>query len=231
MMLTPASPACSSWLVRPKSRAGLLRLRGLHSTGLQRPSRPSPGAISGWPGRGAGCCGAPVAGLPPPQIHKYGRAGRRGTAVVMASSSARVGASALAQRLPSIAGYELLVAQAAFGASLIMAKIALPAFGPELFAGFRAIITLPLLAAAALCSARARDELQWGTLREHVPYLALLGFVGIFCEQLLTAHGLALAGATKFVVIGQLVPIYTTVAGVFRSLEAPSLTKLASMSL
>jgi len=66
---------------------------------------------------------------------------------------------------------------------------------------------------------RSRRELRWSALRKNawLPYLCFLGVLGMFASQLLLAHGLKLAGGIdNAVVLGQLVPVYTCVIGVFR---------------
>jgi len=129
------------------------------------------------------------------------------------------------------AGLRLLLAQALFAAALVLMKSALAHVTPEVFALAHALASLPLLILLGLATPRSRAELQWKSLRasEWLPYLCFLGVVGMFASQFLLAQGLKVAGVTNAVVLGQLVPVYTCVIGVFRLQEAPSAFKFFSI--
>mgnify|MGYP005842736337 CR=1 FL=1 len=108
----------------------------------------------------------------------------------------------------------LLFVQLTFGAFPVVGKVVLGHLPPLAVAGLRVLVAAPLLLALAWRLERVPFP------RGHLKELALLGFLGVFANQVLFILGLARTTATNAAILMPSIPVFTvlvaTVLGVER---------------
>lgn len=101
--------------------------------------------------------------------------------------------------------------QLSFGGFHVIAKAVLATVHPLALAGLRILIATPLL----LMLAWRRDRLV--PARSDLPYLAVLGLLGVFANQLLFIIGLEHTTATNAAILMPSIPVFAVLVGaVFR---------------
>lgn len=100
----------------------------------------------------------------------------------------------------------LLFVQVTFGAFPVVGKGVLLHLSPLAVAGLRVLVAGPLLLALAWHLERVRFP------RGHLKELAVLGFLGVFANQLLFILGLARTSATNAAILMPSIPVFTVLA-------------------
>ncbi len=106
------------------------------------------------------------------------------------------------------AAFELLLAVIAWGGSFVATKVALTEISPAAIVWLRFGIGMVILGAAVLL------RRQWAMPpRKDLPYLALVGFIGITFHQWLQSTGLQTAQATTTAWIVATTPVFMAILG------------------
>ena len=119
----------------------------------------------------------------------------------------------------------LLFVQITFGAFHVFAKHAIEIVPPLAVAGLRALVSAPLL----LLLARTVDR-SWPPRREW-GVLALLGFLGVFSNQVLFILGLRHTTATNAAILMPSIPVFAAALAVLLGVEAPKAVRLFGVGL
>lgn len=119
----------------------------------------------------------------------------------------------------------LLFVQLTFGAFHVFAKHAIGIVPPLAVAGLRALVSAPLL----LLLARTVDR-SWPPRREW-GVLALLGFLGVFSNQVLFILGLRHTTATNAAILMPSIPVFAAALAVLLGVEAPKALRLFGVGL
>ncbi|MBN1355039.1 DMT family transporter [bacterium] len=117
----------------------------------------------------------------------------------------------------------LIFIQFAFGAFHVMAKYVLGNMHPLAIAGSRVVVATPLL----LVIASAVDR-KMPTLRD-MPRLALLGFLGVFTNQVLFIIGLQYTTATNAGILMPSIPVFAAAFSILTGIEKVSYRKLTGI--
>ena len=100
-----------------------------------------------------------------------------------------------------------LFVQVSFSGWHVIGKGMLSYLSPLALGGMRVLLAAPLLLLMAWLLDRARPT------RRDLPYLALLGFLGVFLNQLLFIVGLKYTTATNAGIIMPSIPVFTVAIG------------------
>jgi drug/metabolite transporter (DMT)-like permease len=111
----------------------------------------------------------------------------------------------------------LLFVQLTFGAFHVVGKFVLASLSPLQLASWRVLVAAPLLLVLARRVDRVTPPLQL------MPALALLGFFGVFANQVLYVLGLRASGATNAAILMLSIPVFVTLAGSLLGIERPTL--------
>lgn len=119
----------------------------------------------------------------------------------------------------------LLLAQLAFGGFHVVAKAVLSSLSPLALAGLRVGLATPLLLFLAWRRDRVIPE------RRDLPMLALLGFLGIFVNQIFFITGLQYTTATNAAILMPSLPVFAAAAAVLLGIERLAPRRLAGILL
>lgn len=119
----------------------------------------------------------------------------------------------------------LLFVQVTFGAFPVVGKAVFASLSPLAVAGLRVVVASPLLLLLAWRLERAPLP------RSHFRELALLGFLGVFANQLLFVLGLARTTATNAAILMPAIPVFTVVAAALLGMERPSPYRAAGVAV
>lgn len=119
----------------------------------------------------------------------------------------------------------LLAVQVIFAGFHVVAKILLEVLDPLALAGLRVGLATPLLMAIA-----------WGVDRtiprwRDLPTLALLGFLGVFANQLLFIVGLGYTTATNAAILMPSIPVFAVAVGAVLKIEKIGRRRIAGIAL
>lgn len=107
----------------------------------------------------------------------------------------------------------LLFVQITFGAFPVVGKGVLAHLPPLAVAGLRVLVAAPLLLALAWRLERVRFP------RGHLRELAMLGFLGVFANQILFILGLARTTATNAAILMPSIPVFTVLVAAVLGVE------------
>jgi drug/metabolite transporter (DMT)-like permease len=107
----------------------------------------------------------------------------------------------------------LLFVQITFGAFPVVGKAVLVHLSPLAVAGLRVLVAAPVLLALAWRLERVRFP------RGHLKELALLGFLGVFANQVLFIVGLARTTATNAAILMPSIPVFTVLVAAVLGVE------------
>jgi drug/metabolite transporter (DMT)-like permease len=119
----------------------------------------------------------------------------------------------------------LLFVQVGFGVFHVFAKYAIATVPPLAVAAMRVTVSAPLL----LLLARAFDK-TWPSRRDHVQ-LALLGFLGVFSNQVLFILGWKHTTATNAAILMPSIPVFAAALAVLMGIERPNVWRLSGVAL
>lgn len=113
----------------------------------------------------------------------------------------------------------LLTVQAVFGGYHVVAKVVLDHLDPIALIVLRTGIAAPILMAMAWAVDRVVPRLR------DLPTLALLGFLGVFSNQLLFIHGLQWTTATNAAILMPSIPVFAVAVAVLLRIERVGLVR------
>jgi len=119
----------------------------------------------------------------------------------------------------------LLFVQVGFGVFHVFAKYAIASVPPLAVAAMRVTVSAPLL----LLLARACDK-TWPSRNDHF-HLALLGFLGVFSNQVLFISGLKHTTASNAAILMPSIPVFAAALAVIMGIERPSARRLSGVAL
>ncbi|NOZ78080.1 MAG: DMT family transporter [Acidobacteria bacterium] len=119
----------------------------------------------------------------------------------------------------------LLFVQLNFGAFHVSAKAVLAHMHPLTVAGLRVLVATPIL----LLLAWRHDRLI--PSRRDLPWLALLGLLGVFANQLLFIFGLRWTTATNAAILMPSIPVFAAAIAIVGGIERANPRKLAGIVL
>lgn len=119
----------------------------------------------------------------------------------------------------------LVFVQITFGAFHVLAKYTLESVPPLAVAAMRIAVSAPLL----VLLARSIDK-SWPSRRDHVQ-LALLGFLGVFSNQVLFILGLQHTTATNAAILMPSIPVFAAALALTMGLQKPNALGLAGIGL
>lgn len=119
----------------------------------------------------------------------------------------------------------LLFVQVTFGGFHVVAKALLAQVHPMAVAGLRVLVAAPLL---LLLAWRFDGVLP---RRRDLPWLALLGLLGVFANQLLFILGLRWTTATNAGLLMPSIPVFAAGVAILAGVERPRLQRLAGIAL
>jgi drug/metabolite transporter (DMT)-like permease len=119
----------------------------------------------------------------------------------------------------------LLFVQLTWGAFHVTAKAVLDTLDPLALAGLRVVGATPIL----LLLAWRQDRVMPG-LRD-LPWLALLGSLGVFANQLLFIHGLNHTTASNAAILMPSIPVFAAGAAIVLGIERANLRRLGGIAL
>jgi drug/metabolite transporter (DMT)-like permease len=119
----------------------------------------------------------------------------------------------------------LVFVQITFGAFHVLAKYTIESVPPLAVAAMRVAVSAPLL----LLLARSIDR-TWPSRRDHVQ-LALLGFLGVFSNQVLFILGLQHTTATNAAILMPSIPVFAAALALAMGIQKPSALGLAGIGL
>ncbi|MCG6964510.1 MAG: DMT family transporter [Acidobacteria bacterium] len=119
----------------------------------------------------------------------------------------------------------LLFVQLTFGAFHVVAKAVLAYLHPLALAGLRVLVATPLL----LLLAWQHDRILPG--RRDLPWLALLGLLGVFANQLLFILGLRLTTATSAALLMPSIPVFAAAVAIIGRIERASAGRALGIAL
>ena len=119
----------------------------------------------------------------------------------------------------------LLAAQLSFGGFHVVAKALLADLHPLVLAGARVLVAAPLL----LLFAWRRDRVV--PSRRDLPLLALLGFLGVFANQVLFIVGLDHTTATNAAILMASIPVFAVGVGALSRAEGIGPRRLLGLGL
>jgi drug/metabolite transporter (DMT)-like permease len=119
----------------------------------------------------------------------------------------------------------LLLVQASFGGFHVVAKAVLSSLSPLALAGLRVGLATPFLVFLAWRRDRMIPE------RRDLPMLALLGFLGVFGNQILFIEGLRLTTATNASILMTSLPVFAAATAVLLRIERLAPRRLAGILL
>lgn len=127
----------------------------------------------------------------------------------------------------------LLTVQAVFGGYHVVAKLVLDHLDPIVLIAFRTGLATPLLVASAWtfrADPARPSERVLPRLRD-LPILALLGFLGVFANQLLFIHGLEWTTATNAAILMPSIPVFAVAVAVALRIERIGLYRTLGIAL
>lgn len=119
----------------------------------------------------------------------------------------------------------LLFVQVTFGGFNVVGKIALAAMPPLAVASLRVLFAGPLLLGLSLLRHRAMPPLR------EMPRLALLGFFGVFINQVLFIIGLSYTTAINSAILMPSIPVFTAAVAIALRVERPTWAKSLGIAL
>jgi len=119
----------------------------------------------------------------------------------------------------------LLFVQLNFGAFHVTAKAVLAHLHPLALAGLRVLVATPIL----LLLAWRHDRLN--PSRRDLPWLALLGFLGVFANQLLFIFGLRWTTATNAAILMPSIPVFAAAVAIAAGVERAVSRRLLGIAL
>ena len=119
----------------------------------------------------------------------------------------------------------LLFVQLNFGAFHVTAKAVLAHLHPLALAGLRVLVATPIL----LLLAWRHDRLM--PTRRDLPWLALLGFLGVFANQLLFIFGLRWTTATSAAILMPSIPVFAAAVAIATGVERAEPRRLLGIVL
>lgn len=119
----------------------------------------------------------------------------------------------------------LLFVQLTFGAFHVVAKAVLAYLHPLALAGLRVLVATPLL----LLLAWQHDRIL--PSRRELPWLALLGLLGVFTNQLLFILGLRLTTATSAALLMPSIPVFAAAVAILGRVERASAGRAFGIAL
>lgn len=136
-----------------------------------------------------------------------------------------VGSDAPTARDRRLVHSALLFAQLGFGGFHVVAKAILTHLHPLALAGIRVLAATPLL----LLIAWTIDRIV--PTRTDLYRLALLGFLGVFANQLLFILGLRYTTATNAAILMPAIPVFAAAVAILLRVERPSFARAAGIVL
>lgn len=119
----------------------------------------------------------------------------------------------------------LLVVELVFGGFHVVAKGVLSHLDPLSLAAIRVVAATPLLLLLAWRTDRFLPRLR------HLPWLALLGTLGVFANQVLYILGLERTKATSAAVLMPSIPVFAVALGALLGVERTDLRRILGVSL
>ncbi len=119
----------------------------------------------------------------------------------------------------------LLFVQLSFGGFHVVAKAVLGQVHPMALAGLRVLVAAPLLLGLAWRFDRVLPR------RRDLPWLALLGLLGVFANQILFILGLRWTTATNAGLLMPSIPVFATGVAILAGVERPEWRRLAGIGL
>ena len=119
----------------------------------------------------------------------------------------------------------LLFIQFTFGGFHVFGKYVLTVLSPMSLAGLRVCAATPILLLLAWITDRRLPSLR------QLPYLAMLGFFGVFANQLLFIHGLQRTTAINASILMPSIPVFTAVIGSLAGIERLKPLQFAGVAL
>lgn len=114
--------------------------------------------------------------------------------------------------------------QLTFGALHVVGKAALAHVPPLALAGMRVLGAVPLVVLLALALERSRPA------RSDWPALGLLGFLGVFVNQIAFILGLSLTSAANAAILMPTIPVFATGFALLMRIERPSMARLGGVA-
>ena len=118
----------------------------------------------------------------------------------------------------------LAFVQLAFGVMHVTGKAALAHIPPLALAGMRVLGAVPLVVLGALALERVRPS------RSDWKSLGMLGFLGVFLNQLAFILGLSLTSASNAAILMPTIPVFATGFALLLRIERPSLPRLSGVA-
>lgn len=119
----------------------------------------------------------------------------------------------------------LVLVQAAFGGFHVVAKALLATLSPLALAGLRVGLATPILVLLAWRRDRVIPE------RRDLPMLALLGFLGVFANQIFFINGLRFTTAINAAILMPSLPVFAAAAAALLGIERLAPRRLAGILL
>jgi len=119
----------------------------------------------------------------------------------------------------------LLAVQVIFGGFHVVAKAVLTDLDPFALVGIRVFLATPILVALAWWVDRVIPRLS------DLPLLALLGFLGVFANQLLFINGLERTAATNAAILMPSIPVFAVAVGALLGVERVGWVRAAGIGL
>lgn len=119
----------------------------------------------------------------------------------------------------------LVLVQLTFGAFHVVGRAVLYSLPPLAVAGLRLVLATPLLLALAWRHDRLLPS------RRDLPWLALLGFLGVFANQILFLTGLSFTTATNATILMPSIPVFAVALGALFRIERIGPRRLAGIAL
>jgi drug/metabolite transporter (DMT)-like permease len=119
----------------------------------------------------------------------------------------------------------LLFVQLTFGGFHVVAKAVLAHLHPLALAGIRVLVATPLL----LLLAWQHDRIL--PRRRDLPWLALLGLLGVFTNQVLFILGLRLTTATNAAILMPSIPVFAAAVAIVGRIERASAGRLLGIAI
>lgn len=117
----------------------------------------------------------------------------------------------------------LLFVQLLFGGFHVVGKVVLEEMPPLALAGFRVLAAVPLLMAVAW----SRDRVV--PRGRDLAHLAVLGFLGVFANQLLFIVGLSYTTASNAAILMPSIPVFTVAVAALLKIERPGPRRIAGV--
>lgn len=128
-------------------------------------------------------------------------------------------------KIPGKVHLALLAAQLAFAGFAVIGKAVLEHLHPLAVASMRILVSTPLLLLTAWITERRLPT------RRDVPHLILLGFLGVFTNQVLFVLGLEKTTATNASILMPSIPVFAVAVGALLRIEPLDRRKLFGVAL